>query len=457
MLSGLAHLAGFPRAPRERQAPPVRSDRDRERTRTLAGLGVTLLLALPGLGCTSSTTETADGGPDGGPAAALCLPLDAGLPVATRWLGVDAGPSGEPLDTFLDDYYAAFCDAMSRCFPFESYLIPNCLEQLHSFGIYSSPTNCSPTPVGLGCLTQSFDVTNLQAFVAAVDAGLSYDAHMAAACLAAPWTACPDIETNVSLPTPCDSIFGGLVPDGGACQFDLECTLGACLRPGTSCDGTCMPSSALPPAIRPGSDCTYTGACGDTGLTCDGEFCRGGAGPGASCEASSFFAFYDCAAGLYCEPASGKCQPQIAEGGSCLTGFLVQADPLAHCARGLSCIGEAILVDGGTRPGTCEPPSRMGGPCVGIRSDEAQQRSGCVVGGVCSCGVCVPPPTSGACADGWTPCLPDVSACDYADTLTCRPLSNFENCSNGQQCTNGYCDTSTGICSDAPLLDSCPG
>lgn len=422
----------------------------------VAGFGVALLLLL-GTGCTS-TTEPADGGPDGGPAGVVCLPLDAGLPAVTAWRGVDAGPDGEPLERFAFDYYSAFCDGMSRCFPFEPYLIPNCVEQLQSFGIWVAPTLCGPIFAGTVCSSEGLDLTSIEADVAAVGTGLSYDSNAAAACLAAPWTLCPERYNDVSTPPPCGAVFGGLVPDGGACEFDLECAVGACSRPGGGCAGMCAPPSTPPPpvVVHPGSFCAFGAGCGeDAGLTCDGQFCRGDAGVGDLCGPHPFYGFYQCSAGLFCDPASGSCQPQIAQGGACLTGFLNQPDEFGRCAPGLACAGEASLVDGGARPGTCQPPAHLGGPCVEILPDELEHTSGCVVGGACSCGVCVPPPTSGACADGWTPCLLDVSACDYVGAGSCLPLSSFGSCSNGQQCTNGYC--ASGTCTDNPLLDACPG
>ena len=75
----------------------------------VGGFGVALLLVLQGTGCTS-TTEPTDGGLEG----VVCLPLDAGLPAVASWRGVDAGPNGEPLANYLEDYYSAFCDAISR-------------------------------------------------------------------------------------------------------------------------------------------------------------------------------------------------------------------------------------------------------------------------------------------------------------------------------------------------------
>ena len=436
---------------------PLRIRGGENHRRGLGALILGLVIVLQSLGC-SSTAQTQQTS-DSGLASDACLPLDAGLPVAAPWLGVDAGPSGEPLEQFADDYFSAFCHGMSRCFPFESYLIPNCIEQLQSFGVWVSPTTCFQTDVGLGCDAVSIDLTEIQAHVSAVGARLSYDATSAAECLAEPWTVCPERYNEVSLPPSCGAVFGGLVPDGGACDFDLECAAGVCSTPG-SCAGTCAPPTTqpVPVPLGPGSFCAFGGACGgDPGLTCDGQFCRGDAGTGSSCGPDPFYGFYRCSVGLFCDPTSTTCQPQIAKGGPCATGFFHNADPYGRCQQGLICAGEAVLVDGGARLGTCEPPSSFGAACTELASDEAQHSSGCVVGGVCSCGVCVPPPTSGACADGWAPCLPGVSACDYVGAGTCQPLSSFQNCSNGQQCVNGYCDISTNTCSDAPLLDACPG
>jgi hypothetical protein len=419
----------------------------RSRAARLA-FGIAVALVLQSVSCT--TSSDGGGSPDGG----TCLPLDAGLPVVVPWLGLDAGPSGVPLGAYANAYFAAWCDGMSRCLPFDSYLVPTCVEQLMSYGAWTSPTECAPNDIGLGCEAMSFDFTNLVASVAAAGSGVAYDAQAAAACLATPWPVCSIFDEGVIPPPACNAVFTPLVPDGGACQYDFECVGSNCvLDGGPACAGTCGPPLTI--GFGMGSRCAYDAGCGtDIGLTCDGLYCRGDAGVGASCADVGFFG---CAPGLFCD-TPGTCQPQIAQGGSCLyippgENTFLGADLVGRCQAGLLCEGEALLTDGGLRPGTCQPFARLGEACVELASDEVEHLSGCMAGGVCSCGVCVPPPTSGRCADEWTPCLPYVSACDYLDAGTCLPLSSFPTCWEGQQCASGYCDGL--MCTPTPTEGQC--
>ena len=419
------------------------------------------LLLLPALFLHACTPSNA---PDGG--AAACLALDAGLPLVPEWLGVDAGPAGEePLVRFANDYYTAFCDGWSRCYPFAHYLVQSCVEQLQATGAWTTPPECAPVvnAGGIGCSSQSVDLSSVAADVAAVGLPLpapelSYDAQAAAACLAAPWTFCLPLSQSALEPPACASVFVPLIPDGGACSFDLACIGGTCATQGESCAGTCVPQTP-PPPYQPGSGdyCVNGAGCGDAGLVCDGVYCRLDAGVGASCQPGG--AFFQCGPGLYCAGDAGSCQPQLPQGASCLYDPAVEnaflgVDLTGLCQSGLVCQGEALLTDGGLRPGMCQPPATLGQACTDLQPDELEHRSGCMAGAVCSCGVCVPPPVSGSCADGTVPCLPGVSACDYLHSGSCLPLSSFPTCWNGQQCASDYCEGSS--CVPTPV-SSCPG
>jgi hypothetical protein len=419
----------------------------------LGASSLVALLIVQVSGCSSASTS-----PDGGASDQVCIPTDAGPPSWPIWTGVDAGPDGEPLERFLGDYYSAFCDAQRRCLPFAGYLVPACIEQLEASATWSSVPECRHTVEGVECESLSYDLSTLPLQVADVGRGLSYDAQNASACVAAPWSTCLYAGRQVLLPEVCYSVFGPLVPDGGACQFDSECTTGSCAPagPGT-CAGTCAPPAGPPITVvpHPGGYCVYGADCGsDAGLVCDGLFCHLDAGVGANCDDVGFFG---CAPGLFCD-TSGTCQPQIAQGGSCLYGLdenvFLGADLIGRCQTGLVCRGEALLTDGGLRPGSCEPLAELGGPCAVLAADEVEHLSGCMAGGVCSCGACALPPTSGLCADEWTPCLPFVSACDLGGTQTCRPLSSYGSCFDGQQCSTAYCDGET--CSAPPVDVGCP-
>lgn len=422
------------------------------------GLAAVLLFLLQAPAC-SSSSSTGDGGSN--PPAQVCLPLDAGLPVVAAWQGVDAGPEGEPLDEFLDDYYAAYCDAESRCVPFASYLIATCLSQLHNVGTWNAYPQCRQSAFGLECVSQGdYDLTVVAQQVAAAETGetLSYDPHAAAACLAVPWS-CVYGGPDILFPLACDAAFVGLVPDGGACDFSSECQEGNCVpASGVSCAGTCgAPNSPAPPVPQPGSFCGFGLGCGtDSGLFCDSDYlqCRGDAAVGEPCDD---FGFYRCAKGLFCD-STQTCQPQAALGESCLSPLeefpFIGPDLTHRCATGLVCQGEGVLTDGGVRAGACQPLSQLGEACADLAADELEHLSGCVAGTACSCGVCVPPPSSGKCADEATACLPYVAACDYAVSGMCLPLSSFSRCMNGQQCATGYC-TDSETCDTVPPYPAC--
>jgi hypothetical protein len=427
-----------------------------------AALVLSTLLAAAMPACTSSNAS-----PDGGtsPPQTVCLPLDAGLPQVAAFQGVDAGPEGEPLEQFLDDYYAAYCDAQSRCAPFASYLVATCLNQLRATGTWESYPQCRQNPSGLFCESQGYDLSQVPQQVRAAEVGatLSYDPLAAAACVAVPWS-CVYGGPYILFPPACSAAFVGRVPDGGACDFSSECQDGNCVPADqSSCAGTCEPPSSPPPTpvARPGSFCGFGVGCGtDAGLACDSDFlqCRGDAGPGGSCDD---FGFYRCAKGLFCD-SSQTCQPQVALGESCLYPLeafspFIGPDLLHQCATGLLCQGEAVLTDGGLRAGTCQPLSQLGDACADLAADEIQHLSGCVPGTACSCGICVPPPSSGKCSDEVTPCRPYVAACDYVDGGTCLPVSTFSSCTNGQQCSTGYCSPDFETCSTVPPNPDCAG
>jgi hypothetical protein len=417
------------------------------------------LLLLQAPGCTSSSTTSPDGG---SPPQTVCLPLDAGLPVVTAFQGVDGGPDGEPLEQFLDDYYAAYCDAESRCAPFASYLIATCVEQLQATGTWNAYPQCRQIPEGIECESQGYDLTVVAQQVRAAELGeaLSYDAHAGAACVAAPW-GCVYGGPYILFPPACSGAFVGLVPDGGVCDFSSECQDGNCVPAnGGSCSGMCEPPTTPPPnpVAQPGSFCGFGVGCGtDGGLACDSDYlqCRGTAGVGETCDD---FGFYRCAKGLYCDD-SQTCQLQATLGETCLYPLddfaFLGPDLFRLCATGLVCQGEAVLSDGGLRAGSCLPLSQLGQACADLGTDDVQHLSGCTPGTACSCGICVPPPSSGKCADEVTPCRPYVAACDYLDGGTCQPVSSFARCSNGQQCATGYCSPDLGQCTTVPPNPVC--
>jgi hypothetical protein len=426
------------------------------------------VLAAPGCSCGTELGEPdgggtdgggTDGGSDGGPpdAGEVCLSaVDLG---GLTFDGLDAGSTGIPRDQFLAAYALAYCDALARCYPFDRSLVGDCAATLPDASWIPSPI-CNQAPGSVSCRATLFDLSSLRARLQA-PAGVGYDPAQAASCLARPWP-CGDQSDQAVVPRACDRVLRPLVTDGGACELDGQCISGTCTRanPGLSCGGSCAPGDVPPEEIYLGSRCGEDGGCGaDGGLVCDGLTCRRAAGAGAPCGANM-----DCGPGLVCPMSSFRCTTPVPRGGACADDFMLLASGSlgpgtswfeGQCEPGSLCVGEQAQPDGGVSPGTCQPPSRAGEPCVAGDRTGRVHETGCVLGLVCSCGVCAPAPLSGACGNGWVPCRPHQAACDVDGV--CRPVSSFSHCYFGQQCASGYCDMLLNACSTPPAAGFCPG
>lgn len=94
-----------------------------------------------------------------------------------------------------------------------------------------------------------------------------------------------------------------------------------------------------------------------------------------------------CAAGLFCDEASGSvCKPQLAAGATCPTvGYF-------FCVDGYTCRGDVL-----GEPNVCTKEVRVGGACL--------NDSDCVVEAECPAGKCVKRPRRGEPCTGFTECL----------------------------------------------------
>jgi hypothetical protein len=343
------------------------------------------------------------------------------------------GDAGVPLSSYPQAYYAAFCQAMSDCYPMADDLVAECTLALGAFNDFSFQ-ECTAGLCG-GYLVQPAE--DVKAEVRAVTSGrLSYDAAQAVACLGTPWPLlCDQGQLAPTPPAVCASVFSGSLGDGGACYLDAECGAGRCVLSGR-CPGYCQPMLAGPDGGAEGDACPCA-----TGLTCAEGLCWGGADTGGGC-ASAF----DCQPGSYCSPGHGStCQPQIPECGACDENLIESQNVWSGaCTRGLFCRGLASLSDGGLASGVCVAPGGEGAPCVGgiTPAQFAGPVTGCLPGLDCIGGVCALPPSSGSCLNDDTPCLVGTAAC-FIPTSQCQAVSDSQctsaSCAPGLSCVSGTC------------------
>jgi hypothetical protein len=256
----------------------------------------------------------------------------------------------------------------------------------------------------------------------AVAAGrLRFDATAAAACLQLIRTAtCNTLDPE---PSPCRTVYQGLVPTGGACRRYDECADGRCDmdQHGDGCQGTCKALAKLGQPCSSGQDCAGYAACKKGVCTAHRH-----ANAGEACGIG------ECREGvlrdvLFCkiEPlgTTGRCQPVLPAG--------------AACENGDQCVGYL----GCPLSGTCDPGIELGGACTFPEADCAEP------------GGCQAPPgmTAGTCraeaAPDGTPC----AGFSRAELVFCA----------------GYCDqkgSEVGVCrsrkmpgESCELSDECPG
>ena len=203
---------------------------------------------------------------------------------------------------------------------------------------------------------------------------------------------------------------GTLCDDGNGCTEDDRCGLGICkgapIEDGTECED--------------GTLCTVGDQC--LAGQCLGEItsCASLDGP--------------CAVGA-CDPATGTCEAQSANGGdSCDDGSLCTVED--HCDAG-GCVGAAVDCSDPSMPcsaGFCNPTS---GECEYVPApsgDDCDDANPCTVDDRCEDDQCVGDPLD--CSGLTTPCQNGV--CDAQSGLcTVEPFPSGTVCDDGNPCTDG--------------------
>lgn len=260
----------------------------------------------------------------------------------------------------------------------------------------------------------------------------------------------------------CYRVLVGRVAAGGACTDDLHCAGGGWCDARPGCEGVCRPP------LADGAPCDYAGRCAP-GSTC-ATVCtpRGGLGapcapagndplcaPGLFCIAFACAAPRPvgapcalgdtCAAGSYCEGIEcdgnqGQCAGMTGACTASREGGAACVDDL-QCASG-HCIGQ---FKDQAQPGTCGPPSPIGGPCTPDRVD-------CQLTLECDAATraCIPwVDPGGACALGGPWCAAGTWCASEGCAVVGEP---GDACDGAHPCDGPYrCDHASGRC-----VPNCP-
>lgn len=171
-------------------------------------------------------------------------------------------------------------------------------------------------------------------------------------------------EQVLDLDGPCQQMWRGSVPEGGACGLDIEtfvCDEDTACVLGLNFCGTCQRVAAI------GENCEGDPTCAAT-ATCEDGVCVERSRPGESCANGE-----RCVLGAVCDQGVCRGPAYTTAGASC--------DQFRRCPYGTSCTG-----------GRCVVEARHGEGC-GI--------AGCATGYCNADGICTPPQEDGAaCADG---------------------------------------------------------
>lgn len=270
-------------------------------------------------------------------------------------------------------------------------------------------------------------------------------------------------------PTACVNAVRGLVPDGGACAWFLECAHGYCSGD-TGCPATCVG------ALGAGAQCpnkTTNAQCdARLGVDCIASVCSPPLTPGVTCDETS-----RCAVGLFCDSFDSKCAPllneqvvcgadeqcadglycQLGRGGGLCRKKVLQGKPCgedadhtqsaeSECQDGLVCAGFARKP---LQPGVCSTPGDVGARCT-----PSTNVNGCTLGLNCSNGACALPPGPGqSCFNGT--CLEGAAWCDGSSR--CQALvADGGACTQDEQCSGRHCDSAgTGKCATPESLHAC--
>lgn len=369
--------------------------------------------------CDGGSSGAADGGP---PVDAA--PLDAAA--------ADAGPAGpcapgaDPtLDEALTCLKRAWCRHSSRCyFPVDEEF---CLRH-HDFGAALNSGRHRRIEPAL--------------IEEAVAAGVVlYHPEEVAPCIAY-------YDQKVCFPGRKDQflydvcpIFSGTRADGETCLIDPECAGAdsfclndpACNEIDACCERTCSP----PAGIGEFCDWDYIGMRCESGARCANH------GGDTLCVSGDLdtdcVRDEECDPGLYCDPVSDRCKPEVASGGSCTYIFQCPDD-------------EQCIPDSSGESGTCGRVDYAGAPCVG-----PCHGFDCV--GTGAVGTCVPYGDEEGADCSEVECNILDFSCDYdIDQCVARPTLGETcdgTCRGNLVCKGGPPANPTGICSE-PLIDGEP-
>ena len=293
----------------------------------------------------------------------------------------------------------------------------------------------------------------------------AFDPVQARACLAAlSGRGCGRVTAT---PTACFNAVHGLVPDGGACAWYLECAHGFCSGD-TGCPSTCVGAlgqgaqcpdkvtnaqcdlrlgvdciaSVCSPPLAAGAVCDETSRCA-AGLYCDSfaSKCAALKNEQVVCGADE-----ECADGLYCQQSSGGglCRKKVAQGLPCGEDPDHATSAASECQDGLLCAGFSRKP---LQPGACAAPGDVGAACAAGRDV-----TGCARGLNCSGGACALPPGPGnPCFGGG--CI-DGAWCDAAGRCQAQG-SDGAACTQDVQCAGHRCDPGSGKCATPDSLHAC--
>ncbi|RMG21287.1 MAG: hypothetical protein D6729_01045 [Deltaproteobacteria bacterium] len=445
--------------------------------RGLCVLSLFLLAACPP---GPDTGDGGGGGPDGGGA------MDGGAMDGGGGTGPDGGGSmdgggGSPdgggpdgggtsldFDALCQDFATSICGFFSRCFG-----LPPEVAQVRCEAQFDEQCHSGIASQLQPALEDGRSVFDQSAYDACLDLLATGD--------------CRSLEGSGG--TPCDEIFQGTVPLGGACYIadpsNTDCAEGYCDTSTSTCPGTCTAFGGIGESCANGpcdetvafcndqsvceayrgenSPCTRSGEC-QPNLTCrsldggattvcttpaaDGEACTqdeecasGRCGPtdtcltvpaaqGAPCQVNT-----DCQAGDVCDFDGMNgfvCMAPKQMGEACYTPF--------SCAAGLICEGA------GAGGGTCQPIPQLGETCSQFCAGNAW------------CDTTLNPPTCVAPGKAGNHC----SNADFFPTcesgLFCNDqevcqakLATGESCTGDTQCQSGVCDGATQKCAEVCL------
>jgi hypothetical protein len=292
--------------------------------------------------------------------------------------GDDVLPTSIAPEDYIDALEAAECDFAVRC------------------SLAVDRATCDAANIRV-----SQDLKSLIAAIA--DGTVRYDAEAAARCIQHVSVA-PCTFTGFHVESPCNAIFTGQVPTGGACQVDGQCAgiAAMCRQNNSSCDttsaccpGTCtggLTESALGGPCDDGMHlCTFDAVCRNR-VCATPQAVEGGACTELDGCANAMVCNLDLMTGM------GTCKTPAASDAACVRSenrpcadmrdycnaaslTCVRAAPVdATCVNGVPCVGYAQCVQN-----RCAEDLKLGESCSG---PPGAQCAGTLV---CSGGTCKPP------------------------------------------------------------------